>query len=61
MLQAVNQPLWEGCQRFSKLQAATKFLNCEEDCNYVLEIPYNRNILMVKQMQPDNEQVVGSF
>lgn len=60
MLEAGDQPLWEGCQRFSKLQASSRFLNWKADCN-VPETTYNRNIAMVKEMLPDSEQLVGSF
>lgn len=33
MLQDADEPLYNGCQNWSKLEAATRMLNWKSDCN----------------------------
>ena len=55
-----DEPLWEGCQNFSKLQAASELLNWKSDFN-ISEAAYNHVLLMIKRMLPPSEKLVGNF
>ncbi|KAI3745705.1 hypothetical protein L6452_08111 [Arctium lappa] len=60
MLQAADEPLWDGCQKYSKLQAATRLLTWKSDCN-VPESTFNRLLPIIKDMLPDGHQLVPNF
>ena len=60
MLQAADEPLWEGCQSYSRLQAATRLLNWKSECN-VPDATYNRILPIFKEMLPDGDKLVENF
>ncbi|KAL4580636.1 hypothetical protein LXL04_016836 [Taraxacum kok-saghyz] len=55
-----DEPLWEGCQKISKLQAASELLNWKSDFN-ISEAAYNHVLMMIKRMLPPSEKLVGNF
>nr|GEU78509.1 hypothetical protein [Tanacetum cinerariifolium] len=52
MLEADDEPLYERCQKYSTLEAATRLLNWKAECN-VPEATYNRALSIFKDMLPD--------
>nr|GEZ38934.1 hypothetical protein [Tanacetum cinerariifolium] len=58
MLEADDEPLYEGCKKFSTLEAATRLLNWKVECN-VPEATYNRALSLFKDMLPDGNQLKG--
>ncbi|PWA99772.1 transposon, En/Spm-like, Transposase-associated domain protein [Artemisia annua] len=60
MLEADDEPLYEGCQKFSTLEAATRLLNWKSECN-VPEATYNRALSIFKEMLPDGNKMVENF
>ncbi|GJW76725.1 uncharacterized protein Tco_0138407 [Tanacetum coccineum] len=59
MLEADDEPLYEGCQKYSTLEAATRLLNWKAECN-VPEATYNRALSIFKDMLP-GDKLVGNF
>ncbi|GKA31181.1 putative transposon, En/Spm-like, transposase-associated domain protein, partial [Tanacetum coccineum] len=55
MLEADDEPLYEGCQKYSTLEAATRLLNWKAEGN-VPEATYNRALSIFKDMLPSNKQ-----
>nr|GEV89020.1 transposase, Ptta/En/Spm [Tanacetum cinerariifolium] len=60
MLEADDKPLYEGCQKFSTLEAATRLLNWKSKCN-VPEATYNRALSLLKDMLPGGNKLVRNF
>ncbi|GJW12626.1 ribonuclease H-like domain-containing protein [Tanacetum coccineum] len=60
MLEADDEPLYEGCQKFSTLEAATRLLNWKAECN-VPEATYNRALSLFKDMLPGGNKLVRNF
>lgn len=60
MLQAADEPLWDGCPNYSKLGAATRLLNWKAECN-VPETTYNRVVPIIKEMLPEGDKLPGNF
>ncbi|KAD3066719.1 hypothetical protein E3N88_34599 [Mikania micrantha] len=62
MLQAADEPLWEGkkATNCSKLEAATNFLNWKSLFNVSTEC-YNHILSMVKAMMPEENKLPESF
>nr|GEW08497.1 hypothetical protein [Tanacetum cinerariifolium] len=58
MLEADDEPLYEGCQKFSTLEAATRLLNWKAECN-VPEATYNQALSLFKDMLPDGNQLTS--
>nr|GEZ82686.1 hypothetical protein [Tanacetum cinerariifolium] len=60
MLEADDVPLYEGCQKYSTREAATRLLNWKAECN-VPEATYNRALSIFKDMLPkaDNEHALN--
>ncbi|GKF73373.1 hypothetical protein Tco_0219705, partial [Tanacetum coccineum] len=56
MLEADNEPLYEGCQKFSTLEVATRLLNWKAECN-VPEATYNQALSLFKDMLHDGNQL----
>ncbi|GJW51079.1 uncharacterized protein Tco_0092430 [Tanacetum coccineum] len=56
----MDEPLYEGCQKFSTLEIATRLLNWKAECN-VPEATYNRALSLFKDMLPDGNQLVRNF
>ncbi|GKE28855.1 transposon, En/Spm-like, transposase-associated domain protein, partial [Tanacetum coccineum] len=56
MLEADNEPLYEGCQKFSTLEVATRLLNWKAECN-VPEATYNQALSLFKDMLHDEPHV----
>ncbi|GJV39971.1 putative transposase-associated domain-containing protein [Tanacetum coccineum] len=59
MLEVDDEPLYEGCQKYSTLEAATRLLNWKAECN-VPEETYNRALSIFKDMLP-GDKLVGNF
>nr|GEW51888.1 hypothetical protein [Tanacetum cinerariifolium] len=53
MLEADDEPLYEGCKKFSTLEAATRLLNWKAECN-VPEATYNQALSLFKDVLPDD-------
>lgn len=60
MLQNENEPLYIGCEDWSKLQAATTLLNWKSDCN-VPESTFNHILPIFKSMLPANNNLLTNF
>lgn len=60
MLEADDEPLYDGCQKFSTLEAATRLLNWKAECN-VPEATYNRALSIFKDRLPDGNKMVENF
>ena len=60
MLADADVPLWDGCQNYSKLQAATRLLNWKSEFN-ITESAYNQLLPIIQDMLPDNHHLVGNF
>ncbi|GKD89059.1 hypothetical protein Tco_1364566, partial [Tanacetum coccineum] len=56
MLEADDEPLYEGCQKFLTLEAATRLLNWKSECN-VPEATYNRALSLFKDMLPGGNKL----
>nr|GEX88919.1 hypothetical protein [Tanacetum cinerariifolium] len=57
--EADDEPLYEGCQKYSTLEAATRLLNWKAQCN-VPKAAYNRALSIFKDMLPGTK-LVGNF
>ncbi|GJY48725.1 hypothetical protein Tco_0438681 [Tanacetum coccineum] len=57
MLEADDEPLYEGCQKFLTLEAATRLLNWKAECN-VPEATYNRALSLFKDMLPGGNKLL---
>ncbi|GJR49679.1 ribonuclease H-like domain-containing protein [Tanacetum coccineum] len=57
MLEGDDDPLYEGCQKFLTLEAATRLLNWKVECN-VPEATYKRVLYLFKDMLPDGNKLV---
>lgn len=60
MLAAADEPLWDGCQNYSKLQIVSELLNWKSE-NNVSEAAYNRLIPIIKKSLPPSEKLVNNF
>lgn len=60
MLQAADEPLWDGCPNYSKLGAATRLLHWKAQHN-VPEATYNPNVAMFKEMLPEGNKLPANF
>nr|KAJ0193501.1 hypothetical protein LSAT_V11C800445680 [Lactuca sativa] len=60
MLHDVDEPLWVGCQIYSKLQASSELLNWKSEYN-IPEDAYDHILSMIKRMLPPSEKLVGNF
>lgn len=60
MLEVANEPLWDRCRKYTKLQAATRFLNWKSDSN-VPDSTYNKILPIFKDMLPDGEKLPANF
>ncbi|PWA70139.1 cytochrome P450 [Artemisia annua] len=60
MLQAADEPLWNGCQKLSRLEVATHALNWKSEYN-ISESAYNGMLQMWKCSLPDGAKLVGNF
>ena len=59
-LEEANEPLWEGCENYTKLQAASELLNWKSEYN-VSEAAYDHILPMFKLMLPKGAKLVESF
>ncbi|GJU07079.1 transposon, En/Spm-like, transposase-associated domain protein, partial [Tanacetum coccineum] len=60
MLAAAYEPLWDGCQNYSKLQIVLELLNWKSE-NNVSKAAYNRLIPIIKKSLPPSEKLVKNF
>ncbi|GKB95924.1 hypothetical protein Tco_0982061 [Tanacetum coccineum] len=60
MLVAADEPLWDGCQNYLKLQIVSELLNWKSE-NNVSEVAYNRLIPIIKKSLPPSEKLVKNF
>nr|GEV14497.1 hypothetical protein [Tanacetum cinerariifolium] len=63
MLQASDEPLWEGCPNWTTLQAATALLNWKSHCNVLVSafnfiLPIFKSMLPKYNLLPDNLYVI---
>ncbi|KAJ9539492.1 hypothetical protein OSB04_032225 [Centaurea solstitialis] len=60
MLQAADEPLWDGGPNFSKLGAATRMLHWKAEHN-VPVATYDPNYGMIKEMLPEGNKLPANF
>ncbi|GJY67940.1 putative transposase-associated domain-containing protein [Tanacetum coccineum] len=60
MLEADNEPLYGGCQNWSKLQAATSLLNWKSECN-VPDSTFDKLVPFIKSWLPADNKLVENF
>ncbi|KAJ9562235.1 hypothetical protein OSB04_007395 [Centaurea solstitialis] len=60
MLQAADEPLWDGCTTYTKLGAATRLLHWKAECN-VPEATYDPNVTIIKEMLPEGNKLPANF
>ncbi|CAH1435383.1 unnamed protein product [Lactuca virosa] len=51
MLEDADEPLWDGCENYSKLQAATELLHWKSEYN-ISEAAYDHILPIIKRMLP---------
>ncbi|XP_052625594.1 uncharacterized protein LOC128132718 [Lactuca sativa] len=60
MLEDADEPLWDGCENYSKLQAATELLHWKSEYN-ISEAAYDHILPIIKRMLPKGEKLVENF
>lgn len=60
LLKAAYEPLFEGCDEYSKLSAMAQLLNIKSDCN-VIKIAYNRFAEFFHNVLPKNNKLEYSY
>ncbi|CAH1429836.1 unnamed protein product [Lactuca virosa] len=60
MLEDVDEPLWDGCENYSKLQAAIELLHWKSEYN-ISEAAYDHILPIIKQMLSKGEKLVENF
>ncbi|KAL4568934.1 hypothetical protein LXL04_024555 [Taraxacum kok-saghyz] len=56
-LEEANEPLWDGCENYTKLQAASELLNWKSEYN-VSEAAYDHILPIIKRMLSKGEKLV---
>ncbi|KAL4554780.1 hypothetical protein LXL04_037384 [Taraxacum kok-saghyz] len=59
-LEEANEPLWDRCENYTKLQAASELLNWKSEYN-VSEAAYDHILPIIKRMLPKGEKLVENF
>ncbi|XP_052621646.1 uncharacterized protein LOC128127243 [Lactuca sativa] len=60
MLEDADEPLWDGCENYSKLQVATELLHWKPEYN-ISEAAYDHILPIIKRMLPKGEKLVENF
>ncbi|GJT92692.1 putative transposase-associated domain-containing protein [Tanacetum coccineum] len=60
LLKALDESLWEGCQNWTTLQAATSLLSWKSHCNVPMST-FNYILPIFKSMLPENNNLPDNF
>ena len=60
LLRDVDEPLWDGCHKHTKLSAISQLLNLKSEFN-MSESCYDRMIVIIKSMLPETEKLPENF
>lgn len=60
LLNAIDEPIWEGCKKHTKLSAMSQLLNLKSEC-HMSDKGFDRLLSTVKDMLPENDKLANNF